>query len=60
MNGKGVQGWSKSEDLPRLISLKLSGNKAEEHWQEINLCAINVYLIFCSLNLRILNFPQAI
>jgi len=31
MNGKGVQRWSKSEDLPELYSLKLSGNKAEKY-----------------------------
>jgi len=29
--GKGIQRWSKSENLPKLISLKLSGNKAEDN-----------------------------
>jgi len=29
--GKAVRNKSKSEDLPELYSLKLSGNKAEKH-----------------------------
>lgn len=28
--GRAFRRWSKSEDLPKLISLKLSGNKAED------------------------------
>lgn len=42
MNGKGVRKWSKSEDLPEWIVIKLSWTKAENNTFQIFLFTVSL------------------